>query len=90
MPKRRPKGVVFENLEMGIAFGKHFRAIRIEQGFSQEKLALEAGVERSTIARIEAAKMNVTVDLVFTLSLALRVFPADLFGFEYQSKEKLK
>jgi transcriptional regulator with XRE-family HTH domain len=52
-PKRQPARVVF-----GIAL----RKARTELGFSQEQLALEAGINRTYITEIEAGKRNVAVD----------------------------
>ena len=80
MNKRSPE-YLFKCPEEAIKFGKNFKAIRIAQGFSQEKLALEAGVERSTIVRIENARMNASLDMIFVLAKALNVPTIRLFEY---------
>ncbi|MBL8279764.1 MAG: helix-turn-helix transcriptional regulator [Pelomonas sp.] len=49
----RPKG--YSSLDEGIAraFGETAKAARLKAGLSQEALALETGIERSYISRLE-------------------------------------
>lgn len=49
----RPKG--YSSLDEGIAksFGRAAKARRLQAGMSQESLALETGIERSYISRLE-------------------------------------
>ena len=81
MKKRLPE-TLFKYPSTAIAFGKNFSKLRREQGISQEELALEAGIERSTIVRIESAKMNASLNMIFILSKALKVPLSRLFTFE--------
>jgi len=79
--KKRLPETLFKHPEEAIAFGKHFKAVRISLGLSQEKLALEAGIERSTIVRIESARMNASIDMIFVLAKALGVPSSRLFEY---------
>jgi DNA-binding XRE family transcriptional regulator len=79
--KKRLPETLFTYPEQAIAFGRHFREVRKEQGMSQQELALEASVERSTIVRIESAKMNASLDMIMVLAKALKVHPKRLFEY---------
>jgi len=48
--------------EILIKFGKRVREKRIEQGLSQEELAVKAGVHRTYIGMIERAEKNITLE----------------------------
>ncbi len=81
MLKKRLPETLFTYPETAIAFGNNFRQVRRKQGMTQDDLALEAEVERSTIVRIESAKMNASLDMILVLSKALGVHPRELFDF---------
>ena len=49
------------------------RRIRISRGISQEKLAYQAGVERSYLASLERQSKNPTIDLLERIAEALDV-----------------
>ena len=55
--------------------------LRKKKGFTQNELALEANVDVTTIARIEAGRQNITLDTIFGLSQALQIPPKELFDF---------
>ena len=42
----------------------NLKAIRAEKGLAQERLALEAGVDRTVVSKIERAKVNPNLDLL--------------------------
>ncbi|UGU17718.1 helix-turn-helix domain-containing protein [Sinomicrobium kalidii] len=63
------------------AFGKNLRLIRKRQGFSMEKLALDAGIEYSQIFDIEHGKINTTISTVRVIAKALKIPEKDLFDF---------
>ena len=77
----RKRIVVFKDSRGAIAFGLHFKKVRMRKGISQTELALEADVDRSTIVRLETGKFNPTLDLLLTLAGALNVHPKELFDF---------
>jgi transcriptional regulator with XRE-family HTH domain len=62
------------------AFGLRVQALRAERGWTQDRLALEAGMDRSYLAGIEAGKRNVGVALVYRLARGFKVEPGTLFG----------
>lgn len=51
----------------------NLRKLRVERGFSQEGLALEAGIARTYVSRLERGLENPTVDLLDRLAKALSV-----------------
>lgn len=54
------------------------RNLRIEQGLSQEDLALEAGIDRTYQSQIERAVGNPSLRVVCAIATALRVDVDDL------------
>lgn len=58
--------------------GMNVRRHRKLKGLSQEKLALEAGVERSYVSDLERGTRNPSVRLLGRLAVALGVEPAAL------------
>ena len=60
------------------AFGAILRRRRKARGWSQERLALEAGHERVFISWLENAKNQPTISTVFSLAAALEVPPHEL------------
>lgn len=62
--------------------GINIKNIRINKGFTQEKLALESSISRSHIAMIEAGKRDITVSALFKISRALNVDLKQIFSFD--------
>ena len=60
--------------------GKRLKEIRTEQGWSQEQVALMAGVTERTVDKVEQGAFNVPLDVLATLS--------DVLGYELQINEK--
>lgn len=56
----------------------NLRRIRVERGFSQESLAVDAGVDRTYVGGIERQEFNPTIDLLDRLAAALSVDLSDL------------
>lgn len=65
-------------MEQDVLVGKVLRRLRLEQALSQEKLALEAGVERNYISLIELGRNSPSVRL---LSKVCRVLDIKLSAF---------
>jgi transcriptional regulator with XRE-family HTH domain len=61
-----------------IALGEAIRNARRQQGISQERLALMAGVDRSYVGRVERGDNNVAVLTLMKLAHALNVSLKDL------------
>ncbi len=60
-------------------FGKRVREKRTALGFSQEKLAADAGVHRTYIGMVERAEKNITLENIAKIAGALRVNIDELF-----------
>ena len=54
--------------------------LRRDMGWSQDALALEAGLDRTFIAHVERQKRNISIDNVDRLAQALNVAVSDLFA----------
>ena len=69
---------------------ERIRRIRLEQGLTQEELALKCGYNtRSTIARIESGDRNLVASKISTIAKALNVTPSYLMdGKTETDKEK--
>ncbi|MDA5637887.1 MULTISPECIES: helix-turn-helix domain-containing protein [Agrobacterium] len=59
--------------------GWNLRRLRVDKGLSQERLALEAGIDRSYVGRVERGMENVTVSTLEAISLTLDVHVSELF-----------
>lgn len=63
-----------------IALGNAVRDARKQQGVSQEKLALMAGIDRSYMGRIERGDNNVAVLTLLKIGQALAINMSDLMS----------
>lgn len=54
-------------------FGEKVKFFRLERGWSQEKLALEADIDRTYLPGIEKGERNVSITVVEKLAIALGV-----------------
>ncbi|MDP2288685.1 MAG: helix-turn-helix transcriptional regulator [Actinomycetota bacterium] len=58
--------------------GSRLRSHRESKGMTQERLALDAGLDRSFLVDVEAGHHSLMLDRVFDLAHALGVSAADL------------
>ena len=65
-------------MEPAAAFGKAIRARRLAAELSQEKLGLEAGLERVFVSWMETGKKQATFQTMLKLARALNCSAADL------------
>lgn len=56
---------------IGAKISKKIKLERVNKGFSQEGLALEAGLNKSTIWKIETNRMSPTIDTLEKIATAL-------------------
>lgn len=63
-----------------VAFGAAIRAIRKEQGISQEAFALKCGIDRSYFGAVERGERNVALTNILKIADALQVRTAELFA----------
>jgi transcriptional regulator with XRE-family HTH domain len=58
--------------------GWNLRKFRVAKGLSQERLALEAGIDRSYVGRVERGSENVTISTLELIAAVLQVSVASL------------
>ncbi len=63
------------------AFGANLRKVRKAKNMTMEKLAEEAGLEYSQIARIELGQINTKITTVRAIAKGLNVSEQELFSF---------
>jgi len=51
----------------------NIKALRKDRGLAQERLALEAGVDRTVVSKIEREVSNPTLEILVKLALVLHV-----------------
>jgi transcriptional regulator with XRE-family HTH domain len=61
-----------------LLFGKRVRALRLERGLSQEKLAELADLHRNYVGGVERGERNIALLNIVSLAHALRVKPSEL------------
>ncbi len=60
-------------------FGEKVKSLRLEKGWSQEKLALLADLDRTYIPGIERGDRNVSITVIKKIADALKVDITELF-----------
>ena len=61
--------------DLAVAFGHVLRRYRLSAGLSQEKLALEAGLQRNYISLLELGQNQPTITTLFKLAGVLSIEP---------------
>ncbi|MDI1269484.1 MAG: helix-turn-helix transcriptional regulator [Polaromonas sp.] len=64
MPKAVPKS-------LRLVFARNIRLMRIDAGMSQERLAAEAGLDRTFVGTLERGLRNISVDNIDLIAKAL-------------------
>lgn len=64
-------------------FAKRLKEVRKFKGYTQERLAFEADIELSQIARIETSRINPTLSTILRIAKTLGVHPKELFDTEF-------
>ena len=62
-----------------VIFGERVKAVRKNQGLSQEELAAKAVLHRTYIGMIERGEKLITLLNILKIARALNFFPGDLF-----------
>ena len=65
--------------ELSKRMGNNIRKIRTNRGFTIEKLASEADMEYTQLARIELGQINTSVFQIYKISQALSIDISELF-----------
>ena len=63
-----------------ILVGRNIRRIRVAKGIAQERLAFDAGVDRSYLGGMERGEQNPTVDVLERVAITLAVPLKELFA----------
>jgi len=71
--KRTPKSKLRD------VFARNLRLLRADRGWSQERLAHEAGVNRTYLSAVERSEQNISVDNIARIATALHVEAWTLF-----------
>ena len=61
----------FKKLRMNL--GRNIKSIRLEQGLAQERLALDAGVDRTLVSKIERLIASPSLEILTKLATVLDV-----------------
>lgn len=61
-------------------FGDHLRQARIDAGMSQERLALDAEMDRTYLSELENNHKSPTLDMLFRLCEALGISASGLIA----------
>ncbi|WP_110114403.1 helix-turn-helix transcriptional regulator [Bacillus sp. CGMCC 1.16541] len=66
-------------LDIKLLFGNRLKQVRKDKHLSQEQLAQKSGLTRSYISDVERGSRNISLENIYTLSLALDVTLSVLF-----------
>lgn len=78
-PKAPSKLPAPNNLREILAY--NVRKLRVDKGWSQEKLALECGLDRTYVSAIERCRWNIALSNIEKLSAALDCLPYELIKY---------
>lgn len=73
-------------MEIKQKFGLVIRDLRIQKGISQERLALDAGIDRTYIGHIEKGARNVSIEIAEKLSTYFQIPISELFRMVEEKK----
>ena len=68
-----------ENIQ--VSFGNRIRSLRTTTGLSQEKFALQIGMDRTYYASVEAGKRNISINNIEKIAKGLNISLSELFNF---------
>ena len=66
-------------MDWGALIGANVRRLRQERGLTQERLALEAGIDLTCLGGIERGRRNPSVAVLGRLADTLNAHPRDFF-----------
>ena len=65
-------------MDIKAAFGSVLKELRTEKGLSQETLALEAGLDRSYVSKLETGVYQPSLSTLFAICEVLGVRPGNM------------
>lgn len=60
-------------------FGEKIRELRKAKGYSQERLALRANIDRTYMSDIEKGNRNISLEIAYKISKALDIHITEIF-----------
>lgn len=75
-------------MSLRATLGRNLKRLRTERGLSQEKLALEADVDRGYVGMIERRKYAASVDVLERIAAALHVDASELLAPSDKARRK--
>lgn len=74
-----------------VLFGQSLRALRMERGWSQERLAVEAGITLNYVGNLERGEQGPSLHILVRLARALEMdLPALVADFGHEAIRKLR
>lgn len=64
--------------ELSVVIGQLIRSKRTELKITQESLALQCGIDRSYVGRIERGEVNITVEKLYEIAVVLKINAKEL------------
>ena len=64
--------------KLSVEIGQLIRKQRTQQGITQESLALQCGIDRSYMGRIERGEVNLTVEKLYEIASVIGVSAKEL------------
>jgi DNA-binding Xre family transcriptional regulator len=75
------------SMDLKKLIGNRITTLRKEKGLSQQKLSVDAGLERSHLTNIENGNKNISLSTLEKIFTALDTNPSDFFNAEEFSKK---
>lgn len=66
--------------EIAEVLGKKIKLLRIEKDFTQLDLSFNAGINRTYLGKIERGEVNLTIDKLNDISIALGCKPSEVLA----------
>lgn len=73
-----PRSASAKTLSLRQVFARNVRMVRIHIGMSQERMAAEAGLDRTFVSTLELGKRNISIDNIELIAQALGEHPHEL------------
>ena len=70
-----------------LLFGKQLQTARLAKGWSQERLAFEANLDRTYVSSVERGRRNISIVNIYKLAKALDIAPYSLLTIVGSSDE---
>lgn len=70
---------MIDKQKLSVKLGQRLAELRSRKGFTQERLAYDAGLNRAYVGYIERGERNPSVETMFKLATALKIELSELF-----------